>query len=175
MRENLCIDIEPDKLGKEITFISHAHADHVRCLERITAGSESPVIMASEWTRQLVAARFASISGCIDFHDNDTNVFSPAAEHHCTLVPCGHVLGARSLAISRGIFIHRTSEFGTNVHDLEFFYTGDFFTQPGRILPPLMPVKTEILACECTFGTPFFEFPPFEVLASEITDWIANA
>ncbi|MEX2719036.1 MAG: hypothetical protein Q6370_022295, partial [Candidatus Sigynarchaeota archaeon] len=38
-----------------------------------------------------------------------------------------------------------------------------------------MPVKTEILACECTFGTPFFEFPPFEVLASEITDWIANA
>nr|MDO8084981.1 hypothetical protein [Candidatus Sigynarchaeum springense] len=147
-------------------------------MEQIPPGSEPPVVMASAETRQLLAARFPSIADKVDFHDDDSGLsglISPAAEYHCTLVPCGHVLGARSLLVSRDDHFHRTGGAGTKVPDVEFLYTGDFFTQPGRILPPLAPVKAGILACECTFGSPFFEFPPFGVLAGEITDWIATA
>ncbi|NMC06548.1 MAG: hypothetical protein GYA24_15130 [Candidatus Lokiarchaeota archaeon] len=104
-----------------------------------------------------------------------SSIFPSSTEYRCNLVPCGHVLGSRSLLVSRGDSSHQETARGAARDGIEFFYTGDFFTQPDRILSALAPVHTEILACECTYGTPFFEFPPYEVLAREITDWIATS
>jgi Cft2 family RNA processing exonuclease len=174
-RTGFSINIEGGALDRDVAFVSHAHADHVHFLERIPPKKEAPIVLASVETRKLIATRFPSIAKKIAFHDDATNLFSPNAGYTTHLVPCGHVLGSRSLVISRSRPHNPSQLNGNNHEEVVFLYTGDFCTQPGRLLPPLAPVKAEILACECTFGMPFFEFPPFEVLAGEITDWIATA
>ncbi len=150
-------------------FISHAHSDHVRLLGQRDAlegvkGALDPSCTAitSTGTRRLIEKRYPSLLHKCNVHEEVSFSLPSMVGHEARLVPNGHMLGSRGLVVPRD----------PSSTDALFFLTGDFTTHPARLFPPAVPVKTNILACECTFGDPKFEFPPYPELKKEIVDWI---
>ena len=172
-------------------FISHAHSDHVHALgERrlpsaascadptVNAREDNPsrssggraihpscTVLTSTGTRRLIEKRYPSLlSGC-NIHEGATFSHPAMAGLEARLVPNGHMLGSRGLVVPRD----------PSSADAIFYLTGDFTTHPARLFPPALPVKADVLACECTFGNPKFEFPPYPELKKEIVDWIDSS
>lgn len=196
-RASLKLGIDSGDFTQDANFISHAHADHVGFLEKNVKESKMddaidenfPInknkqdssqtlkdhaILASTHTVQLLNLRFPSVTKNWNVYGENDSYRVSQANHEIRLLPSGHVLGSRALAVvDSGICTPPGTP--SNPCEARFFYTGDFFAQENRLMPPLKPVKCDILACECTFGMPFYEFPPFDVLKREITDWIADS
>jgi len=129
--------------------------------------NEIPVLITSNQTAQLLRARFPLKIG--SWRLQDSEIFSsPQLQNLCIkMVPSGHVLGSRALVVA-------DTEKESPEH-VRFLYTGDFITRKNGLIPPLTPIKCDILACECTYGMPFYEFPPIDVLRKGIIDWIADS
>lgn len=152
----------------EVAFVSHAHEDHVTL-----AGGPGCVaprkFLLSPATRALVEMRrgpgcWTATAGTgedppVFMHELGTGNAARAC-----MVPSGHVLGATALHVGYG-----------DAGEACLTYTGDFLPSRGRLLPPLQPRPCGILATECTFGLPGFEFPPFPLVEGEILDWVEDA
>jgi Cft2 family RNA processing exonuclease len=150
-------------------FISHAHSDHVRLLGQRDAPEgvkgaldSSCTAITSNETRRLLEQRYPALLRRCQIYEEGAFSHPNMAGHEARLVPNGHMLGSRGLVVPRD----------PSSKEALFFLTGDFTTHPARLFPPAVPVKTDILACECTFGDPKYEFPPYPELKKEIVDWI---
>lgn len=75
------------------------------------------------------------------------------------LRPAGHVTG------SRAALIHDPD--GTT-----YCYTGDVCTRDRRHLSGFEPPGADVLIIEATYGTPGYEFPPYESVTAEIIEWL---
>jgi len=128
-------------------------------------------IISSSETQRLLHVRFPSMTKNWRICDEKTSFPNELSDCEIQLIESGHTLGSRALAVMD----RQSSNSGRNGSIAQFLYTGDFYVQEGRLLSPLKPVKCDIMACECTFGMPFYEFPPFDVLKKEITDWMADS
>jgi len=197
-RTNLRIGIDSGDSTQDATFISHAHADHVdflrkslneatfdadfdgssRCgmkfQEKCIKQSRYNIITSND-TQRLLCSRYPSMAKNWRVCDEKALFPSCFSDSKIQLLESGHTLGSRALAIVDRQPSIQPSTSGMNGGIARFLYTGDFFVQEGRLLSPLKPVKCEIMACECTFGMSFYEFPPFDVLKQEIMDWIADS
>lgn len=115
-----------------LSFVSHAHSDHVRRHEQS---------IATPATISLMKQRHRKIKAIpLDYHQQ-----YQIDDFEIELIPSGHILGAAQILVQQDGF--------------KLIYSGDF--KPGKNLTadPLEVRQTDILIMESTFGAPQFVFP----------------
>lgn len=130
----------------EVSFVSHAHTDHIARHRRAIGTKETLTLMQHRvgTVDDAVALEYGERFGLGDLT--------------LELFPAGHVLGAAQVRVTRPDG-HRV------------VYTGDF--SPGTFLTAR---KAETPACdtlviESTFGHPRYRFPPREEVYDEVAEW----
>lgn len=131
---------------KQVSFISHAHADHIR---------SHGEIIASERTVRFL--RHRGIRGTITplpFHQ-------PMAVEggRITLFPSGHILGAAQIVID--------TESGEKV-----VYTGDLRVVGGETAERVQIKKCDILIIEATYGDPRYVFPDRDEVIAQLISFV---
>lgn len=130
----------------EVSFVSHAHTDHIARHARAIGTIE---------TLTLMQHRVGTIDDAVALKYREP--FSLGALT-LELFPAGHVLGAAQVRVTR-----------PDGHRI--VYTGDF--SPGVFLTA---TRAEVPACdtlimESTFGSPKYRFPPREQVYDEVAAW----
>jgi len=122
----------------DLSFISHAHTDHIRGHRQI---------LASEKTIRLFQHRLRSVEAISLKFDHPIEVGPARVE----IFPSGHILGASQIRVEKD--------------DQSLVYTGDFKLRPSLTAEPIVVKKADILIMETTFGHPRYRFPdPREVI-----------
>jgi DNA ligase-1 len=128
----------------EMSFVSHAHFDHLATHKRI---------ITSAGTARLMAARLPGEREEIVLPFGEPHLFAHDTE--LTLHPAGHIFGSAMLLARRA---------GESL-----LYTGDFKLRPGRSAERCQPPRADVVIMETTFGLPRYVFPPTaDVLAAII-------
>lgn len=134
----------------ELSFVSHAHSDHIARHERV---------IATAATLRIMEHRLGPLPSKL-----------PAPYHRpfklgeleVELLPAGHVLGSAQLRVTRADG-HR------------IVYTGDIGFEPSSTAEPASVARCDTLVLESTFGMPRFRFPPKEKVIDEIEQWAKRA
>jgi len=126
-----------------LSFVSHAHFDHLAKHQRI---------IASEATQRLMSQRLPGKREETILSFNEPYAFSSGTE--MSLHPAGHILGSAMLHLQRD--------------GESFLYTGDFKLQAGLSAEPCRPPKADVVVMETTFGYPRYVFPPAEKIRADI-------
>lgn len=130
----------------EVSFVSHAHTDHIARHARAIGTKETLLLMQH---------RVGTIDDTVALDYGETFPFEDLT---LELFPAGHVLGAAQVRVTRPDG-HRV------------VYTGDF--SPGEFLTAK---RSEVPACdtliiESTFGHPKYRFPPRAEVYDEVAAW----
>lgn len=130
----------------EVSFVSHAHTDHIARHARAIGTKETLLLMQH---------RVGTIDDTVAL---DYGESFPFEDLTLELFPAGHVLGAAQVRVTRPDG-HRV------------VYTGDF--SPGEFLTAR---RSEVPACdtliiESTFGHPKYRFPPRPHVYDEVAAW----
>jgi putative mRNA 3-end processing factor len=131
----------------ELSFVSHAHRDHIARHHKVIATSA---------TLRLMQHRLGEISSAYATQYNCP--FSLGA-HQVELLPAGHVLGSAQIRITRAD--------GRRV-----VYTGDINLAPSLTAEPAQIASCDTLVIESTFGHPRYLFPPKELVLSQLEAWV---
>ena len=137
--------------GQGLSFVSHAHADHVAGHQRM---------VCSQPTAFLLIKRFGFKGEMIAL---DWDEPWEHEGHRIVLTPAGHVLG------SAMIHLTRLSDGAT------LLYTGDFKLRHGLTAEPARPMVADTLIMECTFGQTHYRFPPLAEVRASIHRWCRDA
>lgn len=130
----------------ELSFVSHAHSDHIARHERV---------IATKATLRFMEHRLGPIQSALPvpyhrpFELGRLNV---------ELLPAGHVLGSAQIRITR--------EDGHRI-----VYTGDISLDPSMTAEATQIAECDTLVIESTFGHPRFRFPDRDAVYSEVADW----
>jgi DNA ligase-1 len=127
----------------EVSFVSHAHFDHLAQHRRI---------ITSEGTQRLMATRLPGEREEIVLPFGKSYALNDETE--LTLYPAGHIFGSAMLKLER--------------EAESFLYTGDFKLRPGRSAERCEPPRADVVVMETTFGIPRYVFPPTEKVLSDI-------
>ncbi|MEO9321263.1 MAG: exonuclease [Nitrososphaera sp.] len=125
------IALDPSRQADcDITFVSHAHVDHLHKRSRNKNAEKKSQVIASKETCLIAGAR----GYC----------FTEPAEcwEGLELVDTGHILGSRGLLVGDSMF-----------------YTGDISTRQRAFMKPARMPRAETLIIESTFGRPEYVFP----------------
>lgn len=130
----------------EVSFVSHAHTDHIARHARAIGTKE---------TLTLMQHRVGEVAEAVALRYGERFSFEALT---LELFPAGHVLGAAQVRVTRPDG-HRV------------VYTGDF--SPGEFLTAR---RAEVPACdtlvvESTFGHPKYRFPPRAQVYDEVAEW----
>jgi putative mRNA 3-end processing factor len=134
----------------ELSFVSHAHTDHIAKHERV---------IATAATLRIMEHRLGPLAATLPvpyhrpFKLGDLDV---------ELLPAGHVLGSAQIRLTRPDG-HRVA------------YTGDIGLEPSATAEPASVAECDTLVLESTFGLPRFRFPPKEKVVEEIAAWAKRA
>ncbi|MBI3180583.1 MAG: MBL fold metallo-hydrolase [Myxococcales bacterium] len=131
----------------ELSFVSHAHSDHLARHERIIA--TAPTI-------ELMSQRLGKLPGALPAPYNRPFELGPLA---LELLPAGHILGSAQLRVTRADG-HRV------------VYTGDISLQPPLTAEPAQLAECDTLVLESTFGHPRYVFPPRAEVLEEVEAWV---
>lgn len=121
---------------QELSFVSHAHADHIARHQRVIATRPTIDLMAHRLGK-LPEALPATYRRPFELGELTLELF-----------PAGHVLGSAQLRVTRE---------GRRV-----VYTGDLNVRPSLTAEPAEVAECEVLVIESTFGHPRYAFPPRE-------------
>lgn len=137
--------------GRGLSFVSHAHADHVARHERMVCSIPTAHLLRERfgYTAQMTALEYGQP------WDH--------AGHRIVLTPAGHVLG------SAMIHITRISD-GNSL-----LYTGDFKLRQGLTAETPHPLPADTVIMECTFGQRHYQFPPLAEVRARIHRWCRDA
>jgi putative mRNA 3-end processing factor len=134
----------------ELSFVSHAHSDHIARHERV---------IATAATLRIMEHRLGPLPSKLPvpyhrpFKLGDLDV---------ELLPAGHVLGSAQIRVTR-----------PDGHRI--VYSGDIGFEPSSTAEPASIVDCDTLVLEATFGMPRFRFPPKEKVLAEIETWARKA
>lgn len=131
-----------------LSFVSHAHADHIARHERTLATPETLALMAHR-LGPLEAQHPLRFGQPFTLDGGRTAV---------ELFPAGHVLGAAQLLVTR-----------EDRHRL--VYTGDVSLAPALTAAPAAIVPCDTLVVEATFGHPRYVFPDRAAVYDEVAAW----
>lgn len=134
---------------KQLSFISHAHSDHIRSHEEI---------VASESTARLLEHR--GITGKITSLPFHTPL--DVVGGRITLFPSGHILGSAQIMIE-------TQE------GITIVYTGDLKILKGETAERVEIRQCDILIIESTYGDPFYVFPEREEIISQLISFVRDS
>jgi Cft2 family RNA processing exonuclease len=130
-------------------FISHAHTDHIAVHQSSIATPATSALL----THRLGPQNVKELDyGQPHAFDADTQI---------TTLPAGHIFGSAMLHVRRPQ--------GT------LLYTGDFKLRTSMTVISAAPQPADILVMECTFGLPFFRFPPWRQVADELVERVHTA
>ncbi len=130
----------------ELSFVSHAHSDHIARHERV---------IATKATLRFMEHRLGPIKSALPvpyrrpFELGRLNV---------ELLPAGHVLGSAQIRVTR--------EDGHRI-----VYTGDISLETSMTAEAAEIAECETLVLESTFGHPRFAFPKRDDVFSELAEW----
>lgn len=130
---------------RPLSFISHAHADHVGRHRRIIC---TPATLALLRARSEVSGATAVEFGQV----------VEVADARITLFPAGHVLGSAQVLIEKN---------GRRV-----VYTGDFNLGDSFTAEKARPVACDVMLMECTYGHPRYVFPTRDEISKRLTMFI---
>jgi putative mRNA 3-end processing factor len=140
---------------REISYVSHGHADHARPQNRIISTPETASVCRVRFsqTKPPNPARARKHPRTI-FETHAYNEPWTMNDHELTLFSAGHILGSSQLMVAGP--------------EGSFVYTGDF-----KLESSLTAVTAEVKRCdtvlmECTFGRSRYVFPPRAEVAGEI-------
>ncbi len=130
-----------------VSFVSHAHADHIGRHERT---------IATAATLKCMEQRLGALNGplAVPYHQ-------PFALGTLTLelLPAGHVLGSAQLKVTRA-------------DGRVLIYTGDINCQRSLTAEPIVTAACDTLVIESTYGHPRYRFPPREEVLGDLTEWV---
>jgi len=130
----------------EISFVSHAHTDHIARHARAIGTRE---------TLTLMQHRVGTIEETVPLEYGERWTFEDLT---IELFPAGHVLGAAQVRVTRPDG-HRV------------VYTGDLSLGSFLTAKPAQIPACDTLIVESTFGHPRYRFPPREQVYDEVADW----
>ena len=119
----------------ELSFISHAHSDHLARHERVIATTP---------TLRFMAHRLGKLSAALPVPYNRPFALGPL---EVELLPAGHILGSAQIRVTRA-------------DGRRIVYTGDLNVTPSLTAEPLQVARCDTLILEATFGHPRYVFPP---------------
>jgi putative mRNA 3-end processing factor len=134
------------KRKSELSFVSHAHSDHIARHERV---------IATQPTIRFMAHRLGKLAAALPASYGRPFELGPLVME---LLPAGHVLGSAQLRVTRADG-HRV------------LYTGDINLEPSLTAEPLQPAECDTLVIESTFGHPRFRFPPKRETLERVERW----
>lgn len=142
---NLYLD---SRKPRAVSFISHAHTDHMACHQTSLATPETLAL----------ARHRIEVGESIPVRLGEPHDLSDA---RVRLLSAGHVLGSA--------MIHLTNDRGS------LLYTGDFKLRECLTVPCAAPEPADVLVMETTFGKPLFRFPPRNLVIEELVERVGHA
>lgn len=133
----------------ELSFVSHAHSDHIARHERVIATSA---------TLRLMQHRLGKLRGALAVPFRRPFDLGRLV---LELLPAGHVLGSAQLRVIR--------EDGARV-----VYTGDINFSNALTAEPAEIAECDVLVMESTFGHPRYVFPPRETAFDRLAAWCTD-
>ncbi len=128
-----------------LSFVSHAHSDHVK---------RHGQIIATPQTISLISLQNKNVNARpLNFHQRDT-----VDDVTIELFPAGHILGSAQILVVRD--------------NMRLIYTGDFKTEKNSTTEPFEIKPADILIMESTFGAPRYKFPPRWLIVEKIVNFI---
>ena len=144
--ENLNIKLDSKFVEGDISFISHAHFDHL--INRNTMRH----ILCSNETRDIIKCRCGlELNNIQELSIGNTKF---------TLKNSGHILGSSSLVVEND--------------ESKLIYTGDFCIKNRGPIKGYQHEKCDILVIETTYGIPEYFIFNIEETISEARDWIED-
>ncbi len=131
----------------ELSFISHAHTDHLARHERVIATTP---------TLRFMTHRLGSVPSALPVPYNRPFLLGPL---EVELLPAGHILGSAQIRVTRAD--------GRRV-----VYTGDLNVTPSLTAEPLQVARCDTLILEATFGHPRYVFPPKATVLEQLEAFI---
>jgi putative mRNA 3-end processing factor len=134
------------KQRRELSFVSHAHGDHIARHQRS---------IATEATARLMQHRLGRLAEVLTvpyFQPFDLGLL------RLELYPAGHVLGSAQLLVVRG---------GRRI-----VYTGDMSLSEPLTAEPARIVPCDVLVLESTFGNPRYRFPPRQESLARLEEFV---
>jgi putative mRNA 3-end processing factor len=131
----------------ELSFISHAHSDHIARHERVIATSP---------TLRFMAHRLGKLSGALSVPYNRPFALGPL---RVELLPAGHILGSAQIRVTGG-------------DGRRIAYTGDLNLTPSLTAEPAQVAHCDTLIIEATFGHPRYRFPPKAEVLDALEKWV---
>lgn len=132
----------------EFCCVSHAHLDHAKKHE---------FIIATDKTLSFLKQRIGhSKSVAVDFEE-------PYEFDGCkiTLFPASHILGSAQILVE--------------VDGFRLLYSGDFNLEKSVAAEAVKIPESDILIMECTFGKPFYRFPPRKDIEEKLIEFVDQA
>jgi putative mRNA 3-end processing factor len=131
----------------ELSFVSHAHADHIARHERVIATAP---------TVRFMVHRLGKLPAAL-----------PVPYHHVfelgsltvELLPAGHILGSAQIRVIRP-------------DGERIVYTGDLNLAPSLTAEAHRVAECDTLVIESTFGHPRYVFPPRAEVLGQVETWI---
>lgn len=130
-------------------FVSHAHGDHLGEHDRAIVTPQTAAL--AEHRLGIFGADVLEYRRPHAFDDSTT----------LELFSAGHVLGSAMLRVARP--------------EGALLYTGDFKLRPSLTVPLAEPAQADELVMESTYGLPMFRFPPWEQVADQLVQLVADA
>jgi putative mRNA 3-end processing factor len=134
----------------ELSFVSHAHADHIARHDRVIATAP---------TLRLMAHRLGALAGPLSVPYNRPFALGPLT---LELLPAGHILGSAQLRVTRP-------------DGRRIVYTGDLNLVPALTAEPAQVALCDTLVIESTFGHPRYVFPDRGEVLQAVEAWVRAA
>ena len=131
----------------ELSFVSHAHSDHIARHERVIATSA---------TLAMLQARLGEVKAALPVPYRRPFELGPLV---LELFPAGHVLGSAQLRVTRP-------------DGRRITYSGDLNLQRGLTAEPAEVAECDTLVLESTFGHPRYKLPPREEVLAQVEAWV---
>lgn len=130
-----------------LSFVSHAHADHIARHERT---------IATAATLRFMTHRLGKVASPLPAPYGRPFALGPLS---LELLPAGHILGSAQLRVVR--------EDGKRI-----VFTGDLNLEPSLTAEPAEVAECDLLVIESTFGHPRYAFPPRAEVFGQVESWV---
>ncbi len=147
------VSIDPSRLTSiphmAQVLVSHAHADHTRGFRH-----KGPKQSTSETHEIHKALNEHRITNFTPLELNDKITFE---DMEVVALNAGHMLGS--------------AQFLVQTPSSTVLYTGDINCLDTLTTKAAQPEKCDVLVIEATYGSPFYKFPPREMVYASIVEW----
>ncbi len=134
-------------------LISHAHADHTRGFKHKGVKQSTPQ------TKDIhVALNDYRITNFAPLELGEKNILD---DMEIVALNAGHMLGS--------------AQFLINTPNQTILYTGDINCVDTLTTKAARPEKCDVLVIEATYGSPFYKFPPREMVYAGMVEWALDA